>query len=84
MAGGVGEGVGIKGREYPNRGGDPQVRVYFDMDDRLAEQVLNGRGEPREAPPREEMRNATPKRQAKKVGPPALEDLRARLERLKG
>ena len=23
----------VKGREYANRGNDPQVRIYFDLDD---------------------------------------------------
>lgn len=31
----------VKGREYANRGNDPQVRIYFDLDDREAEAILN-------------------------------------------
>lgn len=74
---------GVKGREYDNkRTGDGQVRFYLDLDDRVAEQIIEGMTRARrEKPDPEPMRSANPRR--KKAAPPSLPDLRKRLERLK-
>ena len=86
----------VKGTEYANRGGDPQIRVYFDLDDREAEAVLNRAQEqaaqpkakrkqpdPRPAPPKTAQER--PQRPERDITPrPAsLDDLRKRLKRLK-
>jgi hypothetical protein len=35
------QSFGIHGAEYPSRRGGTDLRVYFDLDDRVAEQVID-------------------------------------------
>ena len=84
----------VKGREYANRGNDPQVRIYFDLDDREAEAILNqindqpekqtrsSKTEPEKPEPQQKQRKQRYERditpQKKKIA-----DLRKRLKQLK-
>lgn len=37
----------VSGKVYANRGGSPDIRVYFNIDDRLAEKILTRPSHPR-------------------------------------
>jgi hypothetical protein len=57
---------GIKGREYPSRYGDNEIRAYFDLDDRQAAEIVGLQKNGAPAPATKTPAPATPRATAKR------------------